>query len=153
MTKKKPVKRQKVLRERNNNTWSEARFNQFIDGLLRGGLRKWGPTYLCIAAATVSYGIVKCAKCSQEINKYIKVGGKRRTNIDVDHIQPVCPPETGRLRKDGSGKIDWNLTVDRMYVEVDKLNVLCKPCHKVKTREENRLAHERRRAEKCQTKK
>ena len=44
--------------------------------------------------------------------------------VQVDHMTPV-----------GDFK-DWNQYIDRLFCQKDKLQVLCKPCHKEKSRNE-----------------
>lgn len=53
----------------------------------------------------------------------------KANETDVDHIDPVISVE--------DGFIDWNTYVDRLFVTVDKLQILCKDCHKVKSKKEN----------------
>lgn len=55
-----------------------------------------------------------------------------RADKQVDHVSPVIP--TGTV---------WNRSWDdyriRLFVSAEKLQVLCKPCHKQKTGAENTL--------------
>lgn len=51
----------------------------------------------------------------------------------VDHIEPVVDPIVGF--------VDWNTYISRMYVSIEKLRILCKSCHKVKTKRENAQRH------------
>jgi hypothetical protein len=55
--------------------------------------------------------------------------GKRIKNIFVDHIEPVGGRET-------SG--GWDGVIERLYCEIDGLQVLCKACHDLKTKEERK---------------
>ena len=64
----------------------------------------------------------KCAMCSEE---YVAV------DVQVDHINPVVDP--------AKGFINWDIYIDRIFCEVDKLQVLCRSCHKEKTAEEKLL--------------
>lgn len=50
-------------------------------------------------------------------------------DIQVDHIDPVIPVE--REVK------DWNEYIERLFCSPNKLQVLCKPCHLIKSNEEN----------------
>ena len=52
-----------------------------------------------------------------------------RKDIQVDHIDPVEPID----RK----VTDWNEHIKRLFCEVSNLQVLCKPCHLIKSIEEN----------------
>lgn len=62
-------------------------------------------------------GWFKCEICLQE-----------RERIDVDHIQPVVPV---------SGFTTWDHYIASRFVTADKLQGICKDCHKKKTKEEN----------------
>ena len=54
----------------------------------------------------------------------------RAKEIEVDHIEPVVDPDVGFTT--------WDDFIERLFVEEDKLQVLCKDCHKKKTAEEAR---------------
>ena len=62
----------------------------------------------------------KCRECAELF------GTKE---VQVDHIDPVVSVERGFT--------DWNDYIDRLFCSVDNLQVLCKPCHKVKSKIEN----------------
>jgi hypothetical protein len=34
------------------------------------------------------------------------------------------------------GFVGWDVYIDRMFCEIENLQVLCKPCHKIKTDQE-----------------
>lgn len=57
----------------------------------------------------------------------------KRTEVQIDHIEPVIP--VNKKTED----LDWNTIIDRMFCGSENLQVLCKPCHKNKSKEE-RLA-------------
>lgn len=54
-----------------------------------------------------------------------------RNSVQVDHISPVSKVDTGF--------IDWNTYLSRLFCSIDNLTTLCKPCHKLKTKEEQTL--------------
>jgi 5-methylcytosine-specific restriction endonuclease McrA len=64
----------------------------------------------------------ECANCHEKFS---------RKQINVDHIQPVVNPETGTTTLDGY--------VARLFVPIEARQVLCKPCHKAKSKIENRV--------------
>lgn len=58
-------------------------------------------------------------------------------DVQVDHIEPVIPVNIP------TEHVCWNDIIEkRLFVSEDKLQLLCKPCHKEKTKEENRLRRE-----------
>jgi len=125
---------------RNNGQWTEARYNSFIKGALRYAWCKWGPNNNCKRAARVERGIYLCSGCKENVPASILVDGRRKNNIFTDHIEPVVDPHKGFL--------SWDSIVERMFVEEDKLRVLCTACHKEATDEEKRITKERRDNEK-----
>lgn len=128
-------------KDRNNNQWTSARFRAFITSLIRSGTQRWGPISLCKAAARVSRGLYECAICKEHVPTTVYDDEKRRRvhNIVVDHIEPVVDPAVGFTT--------WDEYIERMFVEVDGLQLLCKKCHTIKTNEERRIAKERRSSE------
>jgi len=120
----------------NNGTWTHARFNSFIKGALRAACSKWGPIGLCKKQANIRRGFYRCSACKQEIPATLpdiyKSGKKkgqryRRKNAIVDHIRPIVP---------ASGFDSWDSVVERMFCEVDNLQVMCHKCHQLKCAEE-----------------
>jgi 5-methylcytosine-specific restriction endonuclease McrA len=64
----------------------------------------------------------ECAKCKNKLKQ------KER---DVDHIYPVIDPEKGFI---GYGEY-----ASRLFCALVNLQVLCKPCHKAKSKLENAI--------------
>lgn len=124
---------------RANNTWTEAKFNQFLRGNLRRTSQKWPPISNALKKARVDRGEYLCAECKEIVPATIKVDGKRVKNVHVDHIEPVVDPNVGF--------VDWNTFIDRMFVEDEGLQVLCNACHTIKTDKEKAIAKERRQGE------
>jgi 5-methylcytosine-specific restriction endonuclease McrA len=60
----------------------------------------------------------KCASCEKEFTS---------TNVQVDHIEAIGSCST------------WDEFIDRLFCEKENLQVLCKPCHKIKTKKEKKL--------------
>lgn len=123
--------------------WTEARRNTFIKGLLRGGGRKWGPKGTALKESRLRRGFYHCAGCEQAVPATLppKPGNKRRIkNALVDHIHPVVDPCIGFTT--------WDETIERMFCEIDNLQVLCHDCHQIKTNLEKAIAAYRRRLEK-----
>ena len=112
--------------------WTEARFNSFIKSILRQGSRRWGPLHECLKEANVSRGIYHCSECKQDVPVTIPVikDGKRKRvkNVLVDHIKPIIDPATGFTT--------WDDCINMMFCEKDNLQVLCKECHDIKTKNE-----------------
>lgn len=67
----------------------------------------------------------KCAACKYFFSD---------KEIQVDHCVPVAPP--------GKKKSDLSLEelAARVFCDTDNLQVLCKPCHSIKSKEERRRA-------------
>jgi|SRR6185369_9240722 len=122
---------------RNGGEWTEARFNSFVKSALRAASRRWPPKYKCLSDAFIGSQInlksgrmakhYKCAKC---------LGAFPSKDVQVDHIIPIIDPEVGF--------VDWNTVVENMFCEKHNLQVLCKPCHKLKSDAEKAIAKERK---------
>jgi 5-methylcytosine-specific restriction endonuclease McrA len=73
-----------------------------------------------LTAARLSRGVYLCAGCSGQFG---------RKDIAVDHVIPVTAPE---------GITSWDGFIERLFCPASGLSVLCKPCHKAKTKTENK---------------
>lgn len=120
--------------------WTEAKFNSFIKNTLRAATQRWGPKSVAKSKARVSRGFYKCAECEETITATIKnEKGRRVKNAIVDHIIPIIDPAVGFTT--------WGECIERMFCEVEGLQVLCLKCHTVKSNEERRIAADRRKSE------
>lgn len=54
----------------------------------------------------------------------------------VDHKEPVEDTETTEQ--------SWDVYRERLFVKPEQTQILCKPCHKIKTQAENKWRRERR---------
>ena len=109
----------KIPRTRNDGQWTEARYFSFIRTLLRSGWNRWGPRNTAKRAAKVAYNTYECAHCG---------GWFGTREVELDHVVPC-----GSLRTFD----DLPGFVERMFCEAEGFQVLCKPCHQVKTNEES----------------
>lgn len=108
--------------------WSSAKYWGFLRSALRGAFNKYPVKWAVLNKAKRAYGGASksqkweylCAEC----NKHHK--GK---DVSVDHIVPC-----GSL----SSYEDIAPFVQRLFVGVDGLQVLCKACHHTKTQEERK---------------
>jgi 5-methylcytosine-specific restriction endonuclease McrA len=85
----------------------------YIKAALR---RTWGRSKQrqgALNAAKISYGLYRCAECKQT---------NKRKNIEVDHIVAI-----GRFTT-------FDLYIERLFCDTSGLRVLCKMCHKGKTK-------------------
>ncbi len=125
---------------RAGNTWTESKFRSVIRGNLRRTSQKWPPIANALKKARVERGFYLCAGCNEIVPATIKdENGKRIKNAVVDHIEPIIDPAVGW--------VSYESLIERMFVEEDKLQVLCYSCHKKKTDEEKAIAKERRQGE------
>ncbi len=71
-----------------------------------------------------------CAHClaAGDVKFYHK-----RDEVQVDHIAPVIDTE--------DGFVGWDTFVPNLFCEIDNLQVLCKPHHKIKTATETAERH------------
>lgn len=114
---------------RNGGEWTEARYRSFIKSALRGASQRWPPKYKTLSDALVGKKInektgrmanhFKCNSCNKEFPQ---------KDVEVNHKLPVVPVE---------GFTTWDVVIERMFCEKEGLEVLCKPCHKQVTKQEN----------------
>ena len=115
-----------ALKTRNAGTLTESAFWSFIRSALRQKSRFWKPITQCKLKSRRNYkGPLKrqkfeyqCKECSQWFPD---------KKINVDHI---IPAGTLRCAADLPG------FVERLFCEVDNLQVLCETCHNKKTQDE-----------------
>lgn len=103
--------------------WSRAKFWAFIRSGLRAKWSRWPPRFEVLAAAKRPYvgdnknqkWEYQCSVCKQY---------HLQKNVEVDHMISA-----------GSLKSWEDLPgfAERLFCEVDKLRVVCKPCHKLIT--------------------
>jgi 5-methylcytosine-specific restriction endonuclease McrA len=129
MKKKKATKPRKNAqpKTRNHGSMTESAFWSFIRSSLRQKSRWWKPILECKKAARIPYKgenkrmkwLYKCAECGEYFPE------KR---ISVDHIQAI-----GSLKSAS----DLPLFVERLFCEIDGLQVLHDDCHDKKTKLDN----------------
>jgi 5-methylcytosine-specific restriction endonuclease McrA len=113
---------------------TEAAYVSFVKGHLRRASRWWKPITDTIKNARVRKGIYLCNGCRQEVTASIVIDGKRVKNVFCDHINPVVDPTTGF-----SG---WDNFVNNLFCEPENLQLLCKECHDLKSKEERMIAQQ-----------
>jgi 5-methylcytosine-specific restriction endonuclease McrA len=111
--------------------WTDGRIKGFITSVLRAGARRWPPKFETLADACVGQKVnwktgrvakhYTCNACKQEFTS---------KDVEVDHISPVVDPSTGF--------VDWDTFIARLYCPKENLQVICKPCHKIKSKEERK---------------
>lgn len=131
---KKPVvkraTRTKLARDRNAGTMTNAMFWSFIRSALRQKSRWWKPISQCRMSSRRPYkGPSKrqkfeyqCAQCNNWFPE---------KQIAVDHKIPAGALNSGD---------DLKGFVERLFCEVEHLQVLCDGCHDVKTQKERKNA-------------
>lgn len=111
--------------------WSEARRKAFIVGALRNGTRRYPPKYECLNEAKTEKKInPKTGRLAQHYQCNMCKKEYTATQVEVDHIKPAVPPETGWT--------NWDAFINGLYCGKDNLQTLCKACHKLKTKEERK---------------
>lgn len=128
---KKVIKRKATtVLSRNGNTMTESQYFSKIRSVLRSGFRYWKPMQLALEAAS---------RPSQSTNKRIKKEYQcnhckkwyKRLDVEIDHIS-----ECGSLSK----YEDIVPFIQRLTPEnINAFQILCKPCHKIKTNEFRQL--------------
>lgn len=118
--------RKSTVKPRNAGTMTESAFWGFIRAGLRQKSRWWKPVSLCKQNARRNYkGPNKRQKYEYQCNHCKKWFADK--NINVDHITPAG---TLTCANDLPG------FVERLFCEVEGLQVLCSGCHNIKTQNE-----------------
>jgi len=132
---KKKVTKPRVPRTRCGGRWTESQYKGFVVRLLRAGMRKWGVFH--DAKREAARGVRTDKSTGKKRTMYECAGCARLFKSDevhVDHIQPVFDP-TKRVE---ALLTDWTEVVNRMFCELDNLQVLCHTCHGIKTENERK---------------
>lgn len=116
------------VKNKAGNTWTTARYFSFIRSALRRAWTKYPVRYQVMDSARKPYTgtdkrtkwVYECASCHNLF---------KSTEVNVDHITPA-----GSLNKYS----DLPQFVQNLFCETDNLQVLCKTCHDVKTKEERK---------------
>lgn len=119
-------KKPRPLKVRNGGTLTESGFWSFIRSALRQKSRWWKPISQAKANVKRPYkGPLKRQKFEYQCNQCKKWYADK--NVNVDHKIPA-----------GSLNCAEDLPgfVERLFCEVDKLQVLCTQCHNIKTQNE-----------------
>lgn len=110
-----------------------------IDAFVKGKLRRasifWPARTEAKNRSRVSRGRYKCEECQSIL---------KSQEIELDHKEPVIPLSGMILRPDGSGRIDYNAYVDRLFCSADNFAVLCIQCHSIKTELEGKVREHHR---------
>ena len=123
-------------RKYNNGEWTVARYTAFVKGGLRSASQRWPPKYKVLSRAFVGSRInpksgrlakhYQCSNCKDAFPA---------KDVEVNHIIPVIPV---------AGFDSWDGVIERLFCEQEGLEVLCKPCHKEITKQENAERKEQR---------
>ena len=118
-----------VEKTRCSGTLTEAGFRNFIRQLLRKGTFKWKPRQ---EAKLNARHHEKLAGDTKRLVYHSRCAGCNglfpESKCVVDHIEPVVDP--------AQGFVGWDTYIERMFCEVDNLQVLCSDCHDEKTERE-----------------
>ncbi len=116
----------------NSGEWTDAKFRSFITSALRAASRRWPPKYKALKEALTGRKVnAKTGKMAMHYKCVACEDIFIAADVQVDHISPVVDPK--------KGFVSWDVYITRMFCEIDGMQVMCKPCHKIKTTEEKKL--------------
>ncbi|NIO44453.1 MAG: hypothetical protein GTN36_02765 [Candidatus Aenigmarchaeota archaeon] len=105
----------------------------------------WSPQYKqCKIKYELGDKIMFCAGCEQACCKrpegyteeeYKLIPDLINMDYEIDHINPV-------IKLEGWDDDDWNGFYNRLFVDINGLQILCKCCHYLKTRIESDIRRE-----------
>ena len=95
----------------------------FLIPKLRSASLYWDRRQEVIERIRVDRGKYACESCGEIVS---------RKEIDIDHIEPIIPLKTGF-------QDDWGALILALFCEADGLQGICKPCHTIKTMQEDEM--------------
>jgi len=119
----------RVARTRADGNWTEARYFSFIRSALRRASSKWPVKFSVKLAARRKKPLHSAGKHRYEYCCAICNGYFPDKDVAVDHIKPA-----GSLKSYD----DLPRFVELLFCEADNLQVVCHPCHAVKTTKERK---------------
>lgn len=114
----------------------QKELRRFLIPKIRSASYRWKFRSDAIKNARIARGLYRCAICGDATLK--------NGQYVLDHKEPVVP-------LDGWDGLDWNLYIARMFVRADGFQVLCNPCHDIKSDTEvqiRKMHRERKKASK-----
>lgn len=136
-TRNKPSKTNSTT-SKTRTEWTDGRKRSFITSALRGAFRRYPTKFEALAMAGVG------SKPNKRTNRWAKhykcrsCGGEFvGSDVNVDHVVPVVDTT--------EGFVSWDVFIERLFCDVDNLQVLCEECHAIKSKAE--------RSERCSQKK
>lgn len=106
---------------KNKNLDYDAELKRFVISALRRVSLWWKPRNEAFKLARISRGLYICNICKKCFG---------RKEVVADHLNPVV-----KL----SGFTNYDEYLHRMFPSVEGYQIICKPCHSIKTEEENIL--------------
>lgn len=98
---------------------------KFLIAILRRASYKWPPRNEALKTARIERGLYKCNACSNSFG---------RKEIKIDHIEPVVDPLKGFQT--------WDEYINRMFCQKEGFQILCEPCHNIKSDIEKKIRKE-----------
>jgi hypothetical protein len=125
------------MREFNGGDWTQARFNSFVKSALRAASRGWPPKYKTLNEACVGQRTnIKTGRLAKHYTCSACQVAHPAKDVQVDHYEAVINPSVGF--------VSWDSFIDNLFCEQENLQVLCKPCHEIKSSAEKQIAKERK---------
>lgn len=116
----------------NCGLWTENQFRNTVNAHLRR--LNWAPRNQVLKDAFIDHRenpktgrqkmVYLCAHCNDNFF---------REEVQADHVEPVIPV---------TGFVSFDDSIKRMFCEKEGFQILCKPCHTIKSNEENEQRRE-----------
>lgn len=100
-----------------SNKELEKELKRFLIPKIRSASYRWKYRSDAIKKARVDRGLYKCAQCGDS--------NLKKGDYLLDHVEPVVSLDGW----DGN----WDTYIKRMFVGTEGFQVLCHPCHSIKT--------------------
>lgn len=98
----------------------ELKLRRFLINRLRRASYMTGVHAKVKQKARIERGVYMCAKCE---------GKFKNGEIQIDHKKPIIDPAIGFA--------GWDSFIGNLFCSEEGLQVLCRPCHSIKSKKEN----------------
>lgn len=106
-----------VISQEDLNDELKKELRRFLIPKLRSASYRWKYRSEAIKKARKARGVYGCAQCDSDL---------KNGEYVLDHTEPVVPLQ-------GWDGDDWNVYIARMFVATEGFQLLCHPCHDIKT--------------------
>ena len=92
-------------------------------GFIKSSIIRWPPRAQVEREARRERGKYECAVCKELF---------KAKEYAIDHLQPVIPYDGFPIHP-VTGGLDWTIIIDRLFCDIDNLQIICHADHDIKS--------------------